>query len=616
MKKTVLKIGFLVAGACFISPIYAQTGESILEDPYMPLQWSHENSGWVPVYNSSTLYCGTIGFDLNIEEAWDYMSNLNLKTIPVIRVGVLDSGLDKTHPDLDQERLIAGKNFSVSPYNSNTTDTYGHGTHVTGAIMATAYNGIGIAGVDRTCKVMPIKIEPACPRSQRGHIAAAIYHAFDSNIRVINMSWGWTEATIDNNIRDAISLGIDNGCIFIGAAGNFNNYYIEKVHFPGRVGIAVGAANPCGAIKTGNTPLTCEKDNRPINIGNGTINWGSNYGDGLDVMGPGTMIPAIDIRGLQYGLSGMMGCWGNCYQSTDGNGDYVTNAFGTSIATPYITGIVSQMLAMNPQLKMHEIEYLLKASTTAMTGGYRWPNAYQAVYLARNFTPQSRPLSDLVVTNVQYLRISATHVRATVTVWNRTNIASTATTLHVYNSSTWSDAYGEHDEIGLDSIVDIPSISGNTTQSFPVIIRYQAPNSQNLHLNAVVDPAMALEEMNKANNARSIPVSLSQTVIGGEIELPDPEQTAFKSGKAEVAETLNLELFPNPAHEQVMLTIELTGNGQLQLLDLLGNSLHQQELANGKQNLLLDTSKLSSGVYLVELKQASGKSVLKKLVIQ
>ncbi len=613
MKKTLSIYGLLIVGICFVQKAQAQTEnepESILEDPYMWLQWSHINDGNVPVYNSSTLYCGLPGFDLNIEEAWEYMANLKYPPA-IIRVGVLDSGLDDGHPDLNQTRLIQGKNYTASPFNFNTADDYGHGTHVTGAIMATSYNGIGIAGVDRTCKVMPIKIQPACLRSQRWHIDSAIRYAIANNVRVINMSWGWSEATIDNNIRDAISLGIDNGCVFIGAAGNFNNYYYtEKVHFPGKVGIAVGAANPCGAIKTGNTPLTCEKDNRPIDTGNGTINWGSNSGDGLDIMGPGTMIPAIDIRGLQEGLSGVTGCFGNCYASDDGNGNYVTNAFGTSIATPYVTGIVSQMLAVNPQLKMHEIEYLLKASSTTMTGGYKWPNAYQAVQMAKSFIPESRPLVDLFISSIQYQRVGA-NVQATIKIKNRTGIASGQFKLYVYNSQTWIDNNYEYDVIGSGDSILITNISGNAEPTFIVTIPYDAPGTHNLYLNAVIDPSMALEEMNKANNARSL---LVYQATGGEIE--DPEEMSFKSGEAEIAETSSLELFPNPASEQVMLTIELTCNGEIQLTDLLGNRLHQQELQSGKQNLLIDTSKLASGVYLVELKQANGKSMLKKLIIQ
>ena len=535
MKRTLLLIGFLtICSICFIPIGYSQTEISfpseestvinppveiaIPDDTYFYLQWSHMNTGNVPVFQglNTGAYCGLSGFDMNIPEAWEYMNN---QTLSQVKVGILDSGLDPNidpaTSDLDTDRLLDGMNFSDSSPDFNTTDILGHGTHVLGAIAATVNNGRGIAGVDRNCLVMPIKIDPTGTREQRANIAAAIYHGIQNDIKVFNMSWGWNEITIDNDIREAISYGIANGCTFVGAAGNDNN---DTIDFPAKVAIAVGAANPCGSIKSPATSPGCEQDSRSETL-NGP-EWGSNYGAGLDLMGPGTMLPAVDIIGPS-GLSAYTNCnEGTCYLPAE-NGNYVRDAFGTSIAAPYVTGIVSQMLAINNQLSMHEIEYLLlKASVSPMIGGYKFPDAFEAVVLASDHTPGSHPVADLTVDQVVYERINTTSVRATVTISNRsTSVASASTQLSVYTSFTEPNSYRDALGPNGNSIIPIAAIPANTTQTYQVIIPYDEhpgpPTLQNkrLWLNAVIDPDMLLEESDKANNAMGIMVTHDQAFL-------------------------------------------------------------------------------------------------------
>ncbi|WP_343603964.1 S8 family serine peptidase [Fluviicola sp.] len=752
MKKTCLSIGLLAFAVCCTQLAYTQvvivpTDEiTPPNDPYYPLQWSHNNTGTVPTF-PGTGVCGLPGFDMNIPEAWAYLNNR--KVIYPVRVGILDSGLDPVHPDLNTARLLPGKNFSVTPYNFNTMDTYGHGTHVLGAIAATVNNGIGIAGVDRNCLVMPLKIDPSVTISQRVHIADAIRYAVNNNIKVINMSFGWNERTINNDIREAISYGIANGCTFVGAAGNFNT---NEVHFPAKVGIAVGAANPCGAIKSPATSLTCEQDFRTIMDETGTyITWGSNYGPGLDVMGPGTMLPAIDIPGSQ-GLSGYTDCnAGTCYHPGI-NGDYVTDAFGTSIAAPYVTGIVSQMLSVKTQLKMHEVEnLLLQASITPMVGGYHFPDAYEAIILASNYTPGSYQLADLAVDQVVYERINPTTVQATITVSNKsTTVPSDPTQLQAYLSFTREYNGYFSDNAFSPAQISIPAIAPGVTNTYVIQLPYidYNPVDYKMWLNALVDPGMVQYETDDANNGRSIFVSpnnsilpIDQTTGLEEIKNPQtlinkpdliPAQVAYSvnvswlgkavnmtysvknagtangtlylfrdavrywdsydatlssddlllgaenmngvitltpgqemifpnksklasrsylliqvdaeylndesdetnnvyaiplihtSGMSEREENpvdslveLNMELFPNPAKEQVVLTIETNGAGKIILTDLLGHTLQEQQLTEGgKQKRVLDTRQLSPGTYFVEWRPGSGRSVLKKLVIQ
>lgn len=744
MKKTLLTLGLFTFGLAQVALMQAQ---AIPNDPLFSLQWSHRNNGNVPIFNSPGT-CGSVSCDLDILAAW---LNLDQRKFPVdiIHVGILDSGLDPNHPDMTQSRVLAGKNFTANNYTAttnNTADVLGHGTHVTGAIAATANNAIGIAGIDRSCKVMPILINPACFIGQRGHIARAIRHAADSNMKVINMSWGWDEITVDLEIREAMSYAIAKGCVFVGAAGNDN---ATTVDFPAKAVIAVGAANPCGSIKSGIPPLSCEYDTRPE--GN-EPHWGSNVGIGLDVMGPGTMLPAIDIQGAAGLSAGNCAIVAACYHS-DATGNYVTDAYGTSIAAPCITGIVSQMLSVNPGLKMHEVEYLLKASTKTMQGGYRWPVTEAAIRLAEQFVLGSRPLADLAVSSVKYERMGPAMVKATVVVRNLSNsVSSSASSLEVYTSNNDSSSYDDARRTG--TTVNIPALSPGTSYTSTVTFQDASPPfdtpTEKLWLNAIVDPAMILEEIDDANNARNVEVPrhqvLADLIVSGlsavsvssgklvtckiknigsypayfplnspivqlleydalvsgapvlihtissvsltvnpnqeitytvtvptskthlmayvdppfppiipagriaetneanntyvislqssgmeEEEIPGggSEDSTGAPGKASRAHRsepnrvlpanpeLQLELFPNPATDNVTIAVELPGRAQLVLADLLGNELYTYGLEEaGKHYLRFDATGLSPGVYVVKLSQMPGKSLTKKLIIR
>lgn len=85
--------------------------------------------------------------------AWDTGSGDN----PVL-VAVIDTGIDSTHEDLQEGRVVPGWNFFDD--NADCSDLFGHGTHVAGIIAANA-NDKGIVGVAGTCPnvmLMPLVI--------------------------------------------------------------------------------------------------------------------------------------------------------------------------------------------------------------------------------------------------------------------------------------------------------------------------------------------------------------------------------------------------------------------------------------------------------------------------
>ena len=154
-----------------------------------------------------------------------------------IVVAVLDSGIDKTHPDLVD---VIDSYLNFLP-NEDDRDYKGHGTHVAGIIAAEMNNGIGIAGVC-AARIMALKALPK--RGNRWNAEAyyqAMAHPIDAGVRVLNMSLG---GGFDPGERDIIADLVDAGVTVVAAMGNEyeeGNPTSYPAAYPGV--IAVGASD-------------------------------------------------------------------------------------------------------------------------------------------------------------------------------------------------------------------------------------------------------------------------------------------------------------------------------------------------------------------------------------
>lgn len=154
-----------------------------------------------------------------------------------IVVAVLDSGIDKTHPDLVD---VIDSYLNFLP-NEDDRDYKGHGTHVAGIIAAEMNNGIGIAGVC-AAKLMALKALPK--RGNRWNAEAyyqALAHPIEAGVRVLNMSLG---GGFDPGERDIIADLVDAGVTVVVAMGNEyeeGNPTSYPAAYPGV--IAVGASD-------------------------------------------------------------------------------------------------------------------------------------------------------------------------------------------------------------------------------------------------------------------------------------------------------------------------------------------------------------------------------------
>jgi subtilase family protein len=142
---------------------------------------------------------------------------------PRVRVAVLDSGIDATHPDL-QPRIEAGRSFVRGPWNR---DLHGHGTFVAGIIAAETGNGEGIAGIGLGADLLVAKVVREDGTISLDAEAKAIRWAVRMGAKVINLSFGGVRDPL-NPKRDtfsrleaeAIRWAVQHKVLVVAAVGN------------------------------------------------------------------------------------------------------------------------------------------------------------------------------------------------------------------------------------------------------------------------------------------------------------------------------------------------------------------------------------------------------------
>lgn len=300
-----------------------------VNDPVFSDQWNLKNTG---------LNGWTAGVDLNMCQAWTLTSGSSN-----IIVAILDEGLELNHPEI--------ANYTTISYDSETktspSTVYGsHATAAAGVIGAKKNNGIGTAGIAPDCKIMSVSNKLKGNPDSRKARADGINWAWQNGASVINNSW--SSSIKYQIIDDAINLALTKGRNGLGTVVVFStgNEDANSISYPSNAIpdiIAVGAASPCGQRKS-KTPISCD----------GAV-WGSNYGEGLDVVAPGVFIPTTDRVG-DPGYS---------------NSDYINNWFGTSAAAPQVAGVVALMLSVNPDMSQKEVSRVIQ-KTAQKIGNYSY----------------------------------------------------------------------------------------------------------------------------------------------------------------------------------------------------------------------------------------------------
>ena len=335
-------------------------------DSYYYLQWHYKSV--------SSEIAG-----INLPPTWDITTGSTSTVVAVIDTGIL------VHEDLSSSRILPGydmisdssiandgdgrdnnpndpgdwclaseKNNSSSPcYDRSCApncvkDDYSswHGLFVSGTIAADTNNNLDLAGINWKAKILPVRVLGK-GGGYSTDIADAILWAAGASVsgvplnpnvaRVINMSLGGSDpCPID--VQSAIDVAVSKGIAVVVAAGNENFNLNTTSYWP---------AN-CSNV------ITVSALDRSANRASS-----SNYGSSVFISAPGgdgaNPVYSLLNGGTTVPLSSAYDTW---------NGYY-----GTSMATPHISGVISLMLGLKPSLSLNEIKYNLQKTARSFPGG-------------------------------------------------------------------------------------------------------------------------------------------------------------------------------------------------------------------------------------------------------
>ncbi|OLF12384.1 hypothetical protein BLA60_08460 [Actinophytocola xinjiangensis] len=253
-----------------------------------------------------------------------------------VRVAVLDTGVDQTHPDLAGQE-VAEQNFSASP---DAVDNYGHGTHVasilagTGAKAGGKYRGIA-SGAD----ILDGKVLDDYGFGSDSEIIAGMEWAAAQDADIISMSLGGADTPGLDPMEQAVeTLTAEHDVLFVIAAGNgFSND--EPVASPGSApsALTVGAVDRDDSLA-------------PFSLTGPTV------GDGA--VKPDLTAPGVEIVAALHSA-------GTIAPPVE---DGYTALSGTSMATPHVAGVAAMIAQQHPDWTAQQLKAALAGSATPTDG--------------------------------------------------------------------------------------------------------------------------------------------------------------------------------------------------------------------------------------------------------
>ncbi len=266
-----------------------------------------------------------------------------------IKIALLDVGVEYYHSDLAPNML---------PGYSATMDCYGydcsgydnfmesHGTLCAG-IMIAANNNEGIVGVSYSSKLMSVKCSEIRPTGTKDHYPTGCDHIYAHHLmKALNAACYTLKADIINialtdrhpssAITDKITEVCQNGrdgkgLVFVASSGN-NEYYMSS-----DTSMSCFAIHP-DVISVGSIAPTGLRSDNATNTG--WFSFSSCYGEDLDLVAPGELIPTTDICSA-----------------------YSTFA-GTSAASSHVAGVAALILSVNPCLTGEEVKHIIESTCT------------------------------------------------------------------------------------------------------------------------------------------------------------------------------------------------------------------------------------------------------------
>lgn len=318
-------------GLRYAHPNYLRRIHSAPDDPYYPAQWHLHQ--------------------LHMEAAWEITTGSSDVVVAVVDTGV------KAHDDLDAERLLPGYDMVSHPMLAGDGDGRDpdpspvrgrswHGQHVAGTIAATADNGIGVTGVDWSCKILPIRGIGQTGWGLSIDIIAGIRWASGGSVpglpenphpaQIINLSLGG--GPLVEAEEEAIHEAVRSGSLVVAAAGN-DGADASGRSYAGYLNVlTVGAVDQSG-------------NRAPY----------SNFGRTVDLMAPGGNLRRdVDGDGNPDGVLSL-------YFDRRGTRSLYSFLEGTSMAAPHVSGIAALVKAVAPELGPVELKHLLVRTASSQS---------------------------------------------------------------------------------------------------------------------------------------------------------------------------------------------------------------------------------------------------------
>jgi len=234
-------------------------------------------------------------------------------------------------------RAIVGDNptdFNDTNYGNafviGSKEAESHGTHVSGIILATRNNNIGLDGVAHNAKLMSVRAVPDGDERDKD-VALAIRYAVDNGAKVVNMSFGKSFSPYRHWVFDAIKYAEKHDVLLVHAAGNSSKDIDVKDNWPNdSMDKVVEIADN---VLTIGAMSSSYNENLPASF--------TNYGKlNVDVFAPGVQIYSTVPQ--------------NKYDKFS----------GTSMASPEVAGIATLVRSYYPQLSASQVKHIIMNSGT------------------------------------------------------------------------------------------------------------------------------------------------------------------------------------------------------------------------------------------------------------
>jgi subtilisin family serine protease len=242
--------------------------------------------------------------------------------------GTDTQGHNKSNNGIDDDNNgfiddVHGWNF-VAGSNSPSDDN-GHGTHVSGIVLGVEQNILGSPLAASRVQIMPLKFMDSNGTGSTSGAVQAIDYAIANGARIINNSWGGSGYS--QSLNDALTYAYNRGLFIASAAGNYSTsddsgqspLYPASLTIPSQLTVAASDIN----------------DN---------LSTYSSYGSSsVQVAAPGDSVESSYNTG------------GYAYLS------------GTSMATPFVSGVAALMLVESPQLTGYQVKQLIMSSVDSVS---------------------------------------------------------------------------------------------------------------------------------------------------------------------------------------------------------------------------------------------------------